>query len=449
MEAFNTTIYYESDLLQFTDLMKQVDQRRPGRWIDSKTHTHLEFREVECAVGRGWELGTGDRRAGITAVGISETRTRITFADGRPPEGGEYPPIGEAFAGLYKKIKDINCGRIQSRAFPGTIDVFCERVEFLFEKYMKWPQEDIHKQLQVFYEKCPSPPSEGLWGIWAESRSEAGLRWATIRARSQPDSTTLVDFIDGYHPGSPDEILARPIGPMFEEIRAIVGFSVWPRQLDSVPADESQAEASFFEKETLLIDTSRYGDETALRFVRWISDYTGRPEHILGQFPKGEFYYKLDPVPRPTVVYEDEMVYIPGRVYRKDGTYVGSMEPQWLIRFWIWASSTPYMHVVCQCREPALKEYYAQMVRDIKRQWPHLEEDAGAEETTELTAEKDRSGQRGGRRPLTDEEWQRRREQVEKIIQRSIKRGTSERLACENEGVAYSTFRDWKRKLNM
>jgi len=59
--------------------------------------------------------------------------------------------------------------------------------------------------------------------------------------------------------------------------------------------------------------------------------------------------------------------------------------------------------------------------------------------------QEDIKGSRVGRRPLTDDEWKKRHEQVEAVLEKAKELLISEEKACERLGVSYDTFKNWKR----
>ena len=54
---------------------------------------------------------------------------------------------------------------------------------------------------------------------------------------------------------------------------------------------------------------------------------------------------------------------------------------------------------------------------------------------------------KGGRPPLSGEDWQKRYEQVEKVLALCKKHGITQRQACARAGLLYETFRTWKRRM--
>jgi len=58
----------------------------------------------------------------------------------------------------------------------------------------------------------------------------------------------------------------------------------------------------------------------------------------------------------------------------------------------------------------------------------------------------DGPGRRPGRPPYTDQQWQEKFEQVEKVIQKAEAAGISEKTASELMGIPYSTFKYWKKR---
>ena len=62
------------------------------------------------------------------------------------------------------------------------------------------------------------------------------------------------------------------------------------------------------------------------------------------------------------------------------------------------------------------------------------------------TTSGDGPGRRPGRPLHTDQQWQEKYEQVEKVIQKAKAAGISEKTASQLMGITYSTFKDWKRR---
>jgi hypothetical protein len=54
---------------------------------------------------------------------------------------------------------------------------------------------------------------------------------------------------------------------------------------------------------------------------------------------------------------------------------------------------------------------------------------------------------KGGRRPLSEREWEKRFEAVERILEASEESGITLEQACAREGIPYSTFRHWRQKM--
>ncbi|MBN1815430.1 MAG: hypothetical protein JXA14_26595 [Anaerolineae bacterium] len=130
-----------------------------------------------------------------------------------------------------------------------------------------------------------------------------------------------------------------------------------------------------YTKEIIYLDVARFGNETLQRFSKWLVQYLTHGIR-LPQFPmENGCFYTLD----CHFLDEDKMLSylspdgpgleIKGQYHTRDGKLVGE---RWMIRFKTLQPTPKGIPIVAKCWEPAVMEFFHEVVREMKAWSPPL-----------------------------------------------------------------------------
>lgn len=120
------------------------------------------------------------------------------------------------------------------------------------------------------------------------------------------------------------------------------------------------------ESESIIIDATRYGDQAPYHFAIWLAEYTG--DVVRERFPTSNGYYTLHSFPFPQGPYPagGSTADMLGQFHPADQEAPVADTP-WLIRVEFNKPINDKMRVTVRCREPAVKPYFEELVKELQR----------------------------------------------------------------------------------